>query len=41
MKRQQTSAPSVKHGNVMIWGCFSNGKVGDQHCLQGTLNQYG
>lgn len=35
--------PSVKHGggNVMDWGCFGAGKVGDLHKVKGMLNKEG
>ena len=33
--------PSVKHGggNVMVWGCFGAGKVGDLYKVKGILNR--
>ena len=35
--------PSVKHGggNVMIWGCFGNGRVGNLFQIKGILDQRG
>ena len=35
--------PPVKHGggNVMVWGCFGAGQVGDLYKVKGTLNQEG
>ena len=35
--------PSVKHGggNVMVWGCFGAGKVGDLYKVKGILNKEG
>ena len=35
--------PSVKHGggNVMVWGCFGAGKVGDLFRVKGILNKEG
>ncbi|KAL7849234.1 hypothetical protein SRHO_G00208570 [Serrasalmus rhombeus] len=35
--------PSVKHGggNVMVWGCFGAGKVGDLYRVKGILNKEG
>ena len=35
--------PSVKHGggNVMVWGCFGAGKVGDLYKEKGILNKEG
>ena len=35
--------PSVKHGggNVMVWGCFSGGKVGDLYRVKGILKKEG
>ena len=34
---------SVKHGggNVMVWGCFGAGKVGDLYKVKGILNKEG
>ena len=34
---------SVKHGggNVMVWGCFGSGKVGDLYKVIGILNKEG
>ena len=34
---------SVKHGggNVMVWGCFGGGKVGDLYKVKGILNKVG
>ena len=35
--------PSVKHGrgNVMVWGCFGGGKVGDLYRVKGILKKEG
>ena len=35
--------PSVKHGggNVMVWGCFGVGKVGDLYRVKGILKKEG
>ena len=35
--------PSVKHGggNVMVWGCFGGGKVGDLYRLKRILKEEG
>ena len=35
--------PSVNHGggNVMVWGCFGAGKVGDLYMVKGILNEEG
>ena len=35
--------PSDKHGggNVMVWGCFGAGKVGDLYMVKGILNKEG
>ena len=35
--------PSVKHGggNVMVWGCFGAGNVGDLYKVKGILNKEG
>src|SRR4029434_2105392 len=35
--------PSVKHGggNVMVWGCFGAGEVGDLYKVKGILNKEG
>ena len=35
--------PSVKHGggNVMVWGCFGAGKVGDLYKVKWILNKEG
>ena len=33
--------PAVKHGggNVMVWGCFGGGKVGDLYRVKGILKE--
>lgn len=33
---------SLKHGggNVIMWGCFSNGRVGNLHCLQRIICEH-
>ena len=33
--------PSVKHGggNVRVWGCFGDGKVGDLYRVKGILKK--
>ena len=35
--------PSVKHalGNVMVWGCFGGGKVGDLYRVKWILKKEG
>ena len=35
--------PSVKHGgcNVMVWGCYGAGKVGNLYMVKGILNKEG
>ena len=35
--------PSVKHGegNVMVWGCFGGGKVGDLYRVKGIWKKEG
>ena len=36
---EECLTPSVKHGggNVMAWGCFGGGKVGDLYRVKGIL----
>ena len=38
---EECLTPSVKHsgGNVMVWGCFGAGKVGDLYKVKGILNK--
>ena len=40
---EECLTPSVKHGggNVMVWGCFGAGKVGDLYRVKGILNKEG
>lgn len=40
---EECLTPSVKHGggNVMVWGCFGAGKVGDLYRVKGILNMEG
>lgn len=40
---EECLTPSVKHGggNVMVWGCFGAGKVGDLYKVKGILNKEG
>ena len=40
---EECPTPSVKHGggNVMVWGCFGAGKVGDLYKVKGILNKEG
>jgi hypothetical protein len=33
--------PTVRHGGVMVWGCFAGDTVSDLFAIQGTLNQHG
>ena len=37
---EECLTPSVKHGggNVIVWGCFGAGKVGDLYEVKGILN---
>ena len=38
---EECLTPSVKHGggDVMVWGCFGAGKVGDLYKVKGILNK--
>ena len=40
---EECLTPSVKHGggNVIVWGCFGAGKVGDLYKVKGILNKEG
>ena len=40
---EECLTPPVNHGggNVMIWGCFGAGKVGDLYKVKGILNKEG
>ena len=40
---EECLTPSVKHGggNVMVWGCFGAGEVGDLYKVKGILNKEG
>ena len=40
---EECLTPSVKHGggNVMVWGCFGAGKVGELYKVKGILNKEG
>ena len=40
---EECLTPSVNHrgGNVMVWGCFGGGKVGDLYRVNGILKKEG
>ena len=40
---EECLTPSVKHsgGNLMVWGCFGGGKVGDLYRVKGILKMEG